>query len=114
MGNLGLSYEDLTLIKPDIIFASLSAYGANGPWSKVPGKFGGTIEPSSGMSSLLGYEGGEPQNSGQMYPDPVAGICGFSAIAMALLHRDRTGDGQYVDLSMQEANFTFIGDAWLE
>ena len=113
MGNLGLSYEDLTLIKPDIIFASLSAYGANGPWSKVPG-IGGTIEPSSGMSSLLGYEGGEPQNSGQMYPDPVAGICGFSAIAMALLHRDRTGDGQYVDLSMQEANFTFIGDAWLE
>lgn len=113
MGNLGLSYEDLKLIKPDIIFASLSAYGANGPWSKVPG-IGGTIEPSSGMSSLLGYEGGEPQNSGQMYPDPVAGLCGFSAIAMALLHRDRTGDGQYVDLSMQEANFTFIGDAWLE
>ena len=113
MGNLGLSYQELTSIKQDIVFASLSAYGASGPWSKVPG-IGGTIEPSSGMSSLLGYEEGEPQNSGQMYPDPVAGLCGFAAIAMALLHRDRTGEGQYIDLSMQEANFTFIGEAWLE
>jgi benzylsuccinate CoA-transferase BbsF subunit len=49
-----------------------------------------------------------------MYPDPVAGLCGFSAIVLALLQRDRTGEGQYIDLSMQEANFTFIGDAWLE
>jgi crotonobetainyl-CoA:carnitine CoA-transferase CaiB-like acyl-CoA transferase len=41
-------------------------------------------------------------------------LCGFAAIALALLHRDRTGEGQFIDLSMQEANFTFIGDAWLE
>ncbi len=113
MGNLGIDYDTLTGIKPDLIMASLSAYGAVGPWANVPG-IGGTIEPTSGMSSLLGYEGEEPQNSGQMYPDPVAGICGFSAIALALLHRERTGEGQYIDLSMQEANFNFIGDAWLE
>ena len=113
MGNLGLSYESLCEIKPDIILASLSAYGAVGPWARVPG-IGGTIEPSSGMSSLLGYEGEHPQNSGQMYPDPVAGLYGFGAIATALLHRDRTGLGQYIDLSMQEANFTCIGDAWME
>jgi crotonobetainyl-CoA:carnitine CoA-transferase CaiB-like acyl-CoA transferase len=113
MGKLGLDYESLTRIKPDLVMASLSAYGAGGPWSNVPG-IGGTIEPSSGMSALLGYEGGPPLNSGQMYPDPVAGLCGFAAIALALLHRDRTGEGQYIDLSMQEANFTFIGDAWLE
>ena len=113
MAKLGLAYDTLKAIKPDLVMASLSAYGATGPWANVPG-IGGTIEPSSGMSSLLGYEGGAPQNSGQMYPDPVAGICGFAAIATALLHRDRTGLGQYIDLSMQEANFTFIGDAWLE
>ena len=113
MGNLGIDYATLTALKEDLVMASLSAYGAVGPWANVPG-IGGTIEPSSGMSSLLGYAGEEPQNSGQMYPDPVAGICGFSAIALALLHRDRTGEGQYIDLSMQEANFNFIGDAWLE
>lgn len=113
MGNLGIDYETLRAIKPDLVMASLSAYGATGPWAHVPG-IGGTIEPSSGMSALLGYPGEHPQNSGQMYPDPVAGLCGFAAIALALLHRDRTGDGQYIDLSMQEANFVFIGDAWLE
>lgn len=113
MGNLGLGHDALKAIKPDLVMASLSAYGASGPWANVPG-IGGTIEPSCGMSSLLGYEGGAPLNSGQMYPDPVAGFCGFAAIATALLHRDRTGAGQFIDLSMQEANFTFIGDAWLE
>ena len=113
MGNFGLDYANLCAIKPDLVMASLSAYGATGPWANVPG-IGGTIEPSSGMSSLLGYEGGAPQNSGQMYPDPVAGLYGFAAIALALLHRQRTGKGQRIDLSMQEANFTFIGDAWLE
>ena len=113
MGNLGIDYDTLTGIRPDLVMASLSAYGAVGPWSHVPG-IGGTIEPSSGMSALLGYDGEHPMNSGQMYPDPVAGLCGFCAIALALLHRDRTGAGQYIDLSMQEANFTFIGDAWLE
>lgn len=113
MGKLGLGYDVLREINPGLVMAGLSAYGAIGPWANVPG-IGGTIEPSSGMSALLGYEGEEPINSGQMYPDPVAGLCGFAALTLALLHRDRTGEGQYVDLSMQEANFTFIGDAWLE
>jgi crotonobetainyl-CoA:carnitine CoA-transferase CaiB-like acyl-CoA transferase len=113
MGKLGIDFDTLTAIKPDLVMASLSAYGAVGPWAGVPG-IGGTIEPSSGMSALLGYEDEEPLNSGQMYPDPVAGLCGFAAIALALLHRDRTGHGQFIDLSMQEANFTFVGDAWLE
>ncbi len=113
LGNLGLDYAAMKAIKPDIILCSLSAYGHDGPWANVPG-IGGTIEPTSGMSALLGYEGGPPINSGQMYPDAVAGLNGLAAILTALHHRDRTGEGQYVDLSMQEANLTFIGDAWME
>lgn len=113
LGNLGLGYDALCRIKADTILLSLSAYGHSGPWSQVPG-IGGTIEPSSGMSVLLGYDGEGPQNSGQMYPDPVAGLYGFLSLAIALAHRQRTGQGQFIDLSMQEANFTFIGEAWLE
>ena len=90
----------------------MSAYGASGPWSPVPG-IGGTIEPSSGMSSMLGYPGGPPLNSGQMYPDPVAGLYGAGALVTALVHRRRTGAGQYVDLSMQEACATYLGDEWM-
>jgi crotonobetainyl-CoA:carnitine CoA-transferase CaiB-like acyl-CoA transferase len=113
MGNFGLDYTSLTRIRPDTILISLSAYGATGPYANIPG-IGGTIEPMSGMSSLLGYEGGPPMNSGQMYPDPVAGYYGAAAAVLALRHRARTGEGQYIDLSMQEANMTFIGDALLE
>jgi|TARA_B100000315_G_scaffold254215_3_gene294780 crotonobetainyl-CoA:carnitine CoA-transferase CaiB-like acyl-CoA transferase len=113
MGNLGIGYESLRRIKEDIILLSLSAYGHSGPWANVPG-IGGTLEPTSGMSALLGYPDGFPLNSGQMYPDAVAGLHGFAALTTALMHRQRTGKGQFIDLSMQEANFTFIGDAWLE
>jgi crotonobetainyl-CoA:carnitine CoA-transferase CaiB-like acyl-CoA transferase len=113
MTNFGLDHASLTRIKKDAILVSLSAYGATGPYANIPG-IGGTIEPMSGMSNLLGYEDGPPQNSGQMYPDPVAGYYGAIAALLALRHRDRTGEGQHVDLSMQEANMTVIADALLE
>ncbi|PON18348.1 hypothetical protein C2W62_08435 [Candidatus Entotheonella serta] len=107
MGKLGIGYDVLRGIKPDMILCSLSGYGHSGPWSHVPA-IGGTIEPSSGMSALLGYGDGQPLNSGLMYPDAVAGLYGFGALATAIYHRERTGEGQFIDLSMQEANFTFL------
>ncbi len=113
MGKLGIAYDDLRKVKEDIILCSISGFGQTGPWSPLPA-IGGTIEPASGMSALLGYEGGTPMNSGQMYPDAVAGLYGFAALALALFHRERTGEGQFIDMSMQEANFTFIGERWLE
>jgi len=113
LGNLGFDYEAMRAVKPDIILCSLSAYGATGPWRNIPG-IGGTIEPTSGMSALLGYEDGPPLNSGQMYPDAAAGILGLGALLTALHHRDRTGEGQYIDFSMQEASLCFVGEAALE
>lgn len=113
LGNLGIDYEALAKIKPDIIVASLSAYGHTGPWANIPG-IGGTIEPTAGQSALLGYRDGPPLNSGQMYPDPIAGLYGVLGIVSALRHRERTGRGQYIDLSMQESNLSVIGDAALE
>jgi crotonobetainyl-CoA:carnitine CoA-transferase CaiB-like acyl-CoA transferase len=112
LGNLGIAYADLRELREDIVLVSMSAYGATGPWSPVPG-IGGTIEPSSGMSAVLGYVDGPPLNSGQMYPDPVAGLYGLGAVVTALAHRRRTGEGQYVDVSMQEACATFVGDEWM-
>jgi crotonobetainyl-CoA:carnitine CoA-transferase CaiB-like acyl-CoA transferase len=113
MANFGLDYAALRAVKEDIILVSLSAYGQTGPYAHIPG-IGGTIEPMSGMSSLLGYEDGPPINSGAMYPDPVAGYYGAAACLLALRYRDRTGRGQYIDLSMQEASATLIGDALVE
>lgn len=113
MGNFGLDYESLRAMKPDVILASLSGYGHDGPWANVPA-IGGTIEPTSGQSGLLGYADGQPLNSGQMFPDPVAAMYGVLGIVAALRHRDLTGEGQFIDLSMQEANASIIGDAALE
>ena len=114
MNNFGVGYESLKEIRPDVVLCSLSAYGHTGPWANVPG-IGGTIEPSSGMSSLLGYDDHRvPLNSGQMYPDAVAGLNAATAITAALYHREITGVGQFIDLSMMEANMTFIGEALSE
>lgn len=113
LSNFGIAYEQMRELKPDIILASLSAYGHSGPWTNIPG-IGGTIEPSSGMSGMLGYEDGPPLNSGQMFPDAIAALNGASAIVTALRHRDLTGRGQYIDLSMMESSLAAVGDAYLE
>lgn len=113
MHNLGIDYAALTKLRPDVILLSMSAFGATGPYANIPG-IGGTIEPMSGMSSLLGYPDGPPINSGQMYPDPVAGYFGAAAVLVALHERERSGEGQYIDLSMQDTSMTFIADALLE
>ncbi len=113
MGNLGIDYETLKAVRPDLVMISLNAYGTTGPWRDTLG-IGGTLEPVSGQSSLLGYRDGGPINSGQMLPDPIGGAYGYAAIVTALLHRARTGEGQYIDLSMLEANHSVVGDAALE
>jgi len=113
MDNLGLGYSELSRLRDDVIMCSISAYGASGRYKDYIGN-GGTMEPSSGMSSLFGYQDGPPLNSGNMYPDPVAGVTAFAAILTALFHRIRTGAGQHIDVSMQEANLSFVGDAALE
>jgi crotonobetainyl-CoA:carnitine CoA-transferase CaiB-like acyl-CoA transferase len=110
---LGADYETLRAIKPDLIMLSISAYGATGPWRDLPGN-GGTTEAVSGLSSLLGYEGGPPLNSGQMFPDPVAGLFGVGTLLAALYARRRLGAGQFIDLSMQQANSLLLGDALID
>lgn len=113
MTNFGLGYEALRRVNPDVIFASIPAYGASGPYATVPG-IGGTIEPMSGLSSLLGYEGGRPQNSGAMYPDPVAGLYGVAAIILAPRHGKLTSERQTIDLAKMKALATFAGEALLQ
>ena len=110
MTNLGIGYERLQQVRPGIILLSMSAFGATGPYAYYPG-IGGTIEPVSGMSSQLGYPGGPPLNCGMMFPDPISGYFGAAAVLMALYHRNLTGEGQHIDLSMQVVCSTYLADA---
>jgi crotonobetainyl-CoA:carnitine CoA-transferase CaiB-like acyl-CoA transferase len=90
-----------------------AAYGHTGPYAAYGG-IGGTAEPMSGLASLQEEADGTPLNSGIMYPDPVAGLMGCAAVLIALHHRHRTGQGQFIDLALQEATITFIGEQVLE
>ena len=111
--NLGLEYPVLRAANPTIILLRMGAYGATGPYANFMGN-GGTIEPMSGVSSLLGYRDGPPMNSGVMHTDPFAGLMAAGAMLTALRHRARTGRGQAIDLSQQETTIGLIADAAME
>lgn len=113
MSNLGIDYAALNEVRPGIILLSMSAFGATGPYAFYPG-IGGTVEAVSGMCSQLGYPGEPPLNSGMMFPDPISGYFGAAAVMLALYHRNRTGEGQHIDLSMQTVCATFLADALMQ
>lgn len=109
----GISLETLHELRPGYIWASISGYGASGPYWEYPAN-GATTEPMSGMSSLHGYEGDPGMNTGGLYPDPIAGYFMVATLMAALEHRDRTGQPQRIDLSMMEAITAICGDAIVE
>ena len=111
--NLGLEYPTLREVNPSIVLLRMPAYGCEGPYATYMGN-GGSIEPMSGITSLLGYPGGPPMNSGVMHTDPFAGMMATSAIMIALHHRARTGQGQEIDLSQQETSIGLIADRVIE
>mgnify|MGYP001160037189 FL=1 len=110
MKRWGVTLETLEEVRPGIVFASLSAYGATGPFSEYPGN-GGTTEPMSGLSSIHGYEGDTGMNTGGMIPDPISGYFLVASIVSALHARDKSGKGQRIESSMIEAMSTVVGDA---
>jgi crotonobetainyl-CoA:carnitine CoA-transferase CaiB-like acyl-CoA transferase len=101
MAKLGLDYESVKAIRPDVIMISLSGYGQDGPWRDYSA-YGMGLEPASGISSITGYAGGDPLRSGISFTDPYTGIVGAGAVLSAIIYRRRTGKGQYIDLSEQE------------
>jgi crotonobetainyl-CoA:carnitine CoA-transferase CaiB-like acyl-CoA transferase len=113
MERLGLSYEELKTIKPDIIVASITGYGHTGPQKDYMG-YGPAMAPLSGLSSVTGYAGGPPEEIGLSLGDPNGGINAAVAICAALAARKRTGKGQCIDASMWEAMTALVPEAWME
>ena len=113
MDTLGLGYEKLREIKPDIIQISMSGYGQTGPFRDFLG-YGPPASALSGLFGLTGYAGGEPAEIGVSYPDANAGFMGAYAVIVALLHRDLTGEGQYIDQSQWEAVLVHMAEGLLE
>ena len=113
MTRLGLDYEACRAIRPDIIYLSLSGYGATGPSSNFV-SYGMQLQAFSGLASLTGYAGGPPRNLGTPISDAVGGMSGALGILAALHHRHNTGEGQYVDVSQCEALVALCPEAVLD
>lgn len=110
MKNFGLDYPVLKEVNPNIIMISLPSHGSTGPWKEYVG-FAYSIEQMSGIPQLTGYPDGPPETTGTAFSDPISGANGAMAVLIALLFRQMTGKGQYIDLSQIEANTCLIGDA---
>ena len=113
MDKIGLGYETLRQLKSDIVMISLSGYGAMGP-EKDYVSYGPPQVALSGMASLTGYQDGPPLQAGFSYGDPNGGVHGSFAVLCALLHRAKTGEGQYIDLSQREAFAMLLPEATME
>ncbi len=102
MERLGLAYEDLRRVKPDIIYASITAFGQDGPYATQRG-YDILAQAISGYMSITGAPEQPPTRSGQSISDYYAGmLCAFSIVS-ALHYRHRTGKGQRIDLALLDS-----------
>jgi len=107
----GLGYKDLSAINPRLVFAAISSQGDTGP-ERMNVSFGSTLDATSGIASLTGYEGEEPRISGMdvNYPDQIVSLFATGMVITAVMEARRTGQGCFLDFSQREvASFT-IGE----
>jgi crotonobetainyl-CoA:carnitine CoA-transferase CaiB-like acyl-CoA transferase len=105
-----LGYEDLRKIKPDIIQCSIKMWGNDGPLGYQTG-YAPCFASLSGLTALVGHEGVTPKGMNIRYGDSSSGACAALACIAALHHRERTGEGQFIDLSAVESMTSLVGDS---
>jgi crotonobetainyl-CoA:carnitine CoA-transferase CaiB-like acyl-CoA transferase len=113
MKGWGLGYEELKAIKPDIIMTSSCLFGQSGPLSSLAG-FGTMGASLSGFYDVTGWPDRDPAGCFGAYTDYISPRFLSAAILAAVDHRDRTGEGQYIDLSQAEASISFLAPALLD
>jgi crotonobetainyl-CoA:carnitine CoA-transferase CaiB-like acyl-CoA transferase len=109
----GLGYERLRALNERIILMSLPAVGSDGPWAHYVG-YASTTEAMAGLPALCGYDGEGPILQTPSIADPLAGLNGAVALAMALYDREVTGQGQRIEVAHLEAAVPLIGEAFMD
>jgi crotonobetainyl-CoA:carnitine CoA-transferase CaiB-like acyl-CoA transferase len=113
MANWGLDYPQLKELRPDIIYCSISGFGHFGRDMDFT-TWGPTAQALSGLTLTSGLPGKPPAGWGYSYMDHTAGYQAAAAIMMALHHRNRTGEGQHIDISQVEGGIVLNGPAILD
>ena len=108
MDRLGLGYEEISKINEGIVYCSLTGYGQTGPYRNLPGHDINYLG-YSGILGLIGEKDGKPIVPGVQIADIGGGaLMALSGICMALFHKERTGKGQYIDVSMMDGAVTWL------
>ena len=113
MDRWGLGYEDLRQVKPDIIMMTMPVMSRTGPY-KSYGSYGNGVIAYGGLSQTMGFEERPPSGLAPLYSDFSAPYFAASSIFAALYHRERTGEGQFIELSQAEATVNLLGTDILE
>jgi len=110
---MGLADDALRAHKPDLVMLSMPAAGLYGPLKNVR-TYGLSLSSLTGLDSLTGYADGPPVPFENAFADPFNGVMGAFAVLAALSYRDRTGKGQHIDYSQQEAVMQMVGPAFMD
>jgi crotonobetainyl-CoA:carnitine CoA-transferase CaiB-like acyl-CoA transferase len=105
----GLDYESLKKINPKLVYCSITGFGQDGPYAPRAG-YDFIIQGMSGMMSITGAAGGEPQKAGVAISDIFTGLYSVIAIQAALRHAEATGQGQYIDMALFDTQISVLGN----
>ncbi|VWC26870.1 CaiB/BaiF CoA transferase family protein [Burkholderia lata] len=109
----GLDYESLRAVKPDLVYCSVTGFGQTGPYAHRAG-YDFIIQGIGGFMSITGERDGEPgggpQKAGVAIADLATGLYSTIAVLAALAHRDRTGEGQYIDMALLDVQVALLAN----
>ena len=108
MERLGLGYDKLKAIKPDLIYCAISGFGQDGPLRLNPA-YDQIVQGLSGVMSVTGDAQSAPLRVGYPVADTMGGITAAYAISAALFRRERSGEGEFIDVSMLESTLVAMG-----
>ena len=112
MDRLGLGWADLAPTRPKLVYASISGFGATGPWAHRPA-YDAVVQGESGLMAITGTADGEPTKPGAPIADLSAGLHAFGGICAALVHARATGEGTYLDVAMYDSSMALLEGAAL-
>ncbi|MCC7549118.1 MAG: CoA transferase [Burkholderiales bacterium] len=107
LARFGLAYEDLRALDPRLVYCSITGFGQTGPYSERPG-YDPVAQALGGMMSITGTSEGPPQRVGVAVVDVLTSTWSVIAILAALRHRDISGEGQYIDMSLLDVQVSTL------
>ena len=113
LAKYGLDYASLAQVNPRLVYCSITGFGQDGPYSRRPG-YDFLVQGMGGFMSITGeaddQPGGGPQKGGVAVTDLMTGMYATVAILAALAHRDRTGEGQYIDMALLDVQVSMLAN----